>query len=555
MSQPDEQPIDNAEEVIERFGGIRPMATKMDVPVTTVQGWKKRNVIPGNRRGDVMNAAARNNIDVSDLLGAAPANGNDRPVERIRALQDGTPLPRSVKEWNDHEELMAAIKTSQQKAITTSVWMAAALIIVAIGAGLFLLWPQAEEKIAAQGQQIESLNGEVDALGEEVKDVNMRASFLKNIVPENMERKLNELQMQAANLQNTMTQLSERAETVREGVIGPDAGSLSDRIAVLEAQFAAMTGAQGMTDLAGKIRTLEQSVSGQEQLSAAMRELQTIVDNLDTRVSSIDQELEVSQRGEGALGQTLDGVSGQDLKAAAMLIAFSQLRDSLNRQVPFEEDLQLLRNLVGEDNPELIEALDRLSPQAQNGVLTSEGLSNEFRGMTGDIVVSSLKGEDVSVMDKIKTRLSELFSVKKDGEIIGGTPTQETVNKAQQQLDAGDVQGAIATLQALEGPAAQTAEPFIQEAQATITANQVQMMLQQLILSKVGGTLGASIQQKTAPVLEQTMEGMQGLAPDPSGVIMQPAPDAGPQIKPYDLNKNTPKTQNGFRGLSPRTSE
>ncbi len=547
MSDMMEQPIDNAEAVIERFGGIRPMATKMDVPVTTVQGWKKRGVIPGSRRGDVINAAGRHNIIVSDLLeGAGPATGNPS----FETMVQGTAArpARSSKEWTDHEDLMAAIKESQQRAVMTSVWTAASLIAVTIAAGLFLLWPQAEEKIAANEQQIAELNGQVDALGEDVKDVNMRASFLKNIVPEKMEQKLDELQAQAANLQNTMTQISERAEAVGEGVIGPDAGSLSDRIEVLEQQFAAVTGAEGMTDLAGKIRSLEQSVSGQEQLKAAMGELQGIVDNIDTRVSSIDQELEVSQRGEGALGQTLDGVSAQDLKAAAMLIAFSQMRDSLNRQAPFEEDLQLLRSLVGEDNPELIEALDRLSPQAQDGVLTANGLSNEFRTLAGDIVVSSLKGEDVSVMDKIKTRLGELFSVRKDGELVGGTPTQELVAQAQAQLDSGDVQGAIATLQTLEGPAAETAQPFIQDAQATITANQVQMMMQQLILSKVGGTLGATIQSKAAPV----MDAIGRAAEDPATAMEQMQQQAQqPTVQPYNLNNNN----SAFRGLTPHTTE
>lgn len=543
-----DQPIENAEEIIDRFGGIRPMATKMDVPVTTVQGWKKRNVIPGNRRDDITRAAAQHNVSLAGLLGKAPAPeaaANDRLRE---AMRDNAPAtaPRMGKEWNDHDELMAAIRQSQQRAVTTSIWTAVALIAVTIAAGVFFLLPKAEEKIAATEQQLALLNNDVDALGQEVKDVNMRASFLKNIVPEKMEQKLDALQTQAANLQNTMTQLSERAGAVRDTVIGPDAGALSDRIAVLEEQFAAMTGAQGMTDLAGKIRNLEQSVAGQDQLSAAMKELQTIVDSIDTRVTSIDQELEVSQRGEGALGQTLEGVSGQDLKAAAMLIAFSQLRDSLNRQAPFEEDLLLLRNLVGEDNPELLESLDRLAPQAQNGVLTAEGLSDEFRGLAGDIAVSSLKGEDVSVMDRLKTRLGEMFSVKKDGELIGGTQTQALINQAQMQLDGGDVQGAIATLQRLEGPAAETAQPFIEEAQATVTANQVQMLMQQLILSKVGGTLGARIQQQAAPIVESL-----GSAVEDPAAAMDVLPQPQPAVRPYDFNDSN----SGFRGLSPRTSE
>lgn len=32
--------IQNGAEIIERFGGIRPMAKKIEAAVTTVQGWK-----------------------------------------------------------------------------------------------------------------------------------------------------------------------------------------------------------------------------------------------------------------------------------------------------------------------------------------------------------------------------------------------------------------------------------------------------------------------------------------------------------------------------------
>ncbi|MEA1675390.1 carph-isopro domain-containing protein [Nitrospirillum sp. BR 11163] len=55
--------------IVERFGGIRPMAAKLGIPVTTVQGWKKRGHIPPNRRADLEAAAARLGIPLvaSDL--------------------------------------------------------------------------------------------------------------------------------------------------------------------------------------------------------------------------------------------------------------------------------------------------------------------------------------------------------------------------------------------------------------------------------------------------------------------------------------------------------
>ncbi|MFQ5971979.1 MAG: carph-isopro domain-containing protein, partial [Alphaproteobacteria bacterium] len=35
--------------LIERFGGIRPMAARLGVAVSTVQGWKQRDAVPAKR--------------------------------------------------------------------------------------------------------------------------------------------------------------------------------------------------------------------------------------------------------------------------------------------------------------------------------------------------------------------------------------------------------------------------------------------------------------------------------------------------------------------------
>jgi uroporphyrinogen-III synthase len=55
----------DATAVIDRFGGIRPMAAKLGVPVTTVQGWKGRGHIPENRFAAVRSAAAAHGVDLS----------------------------------------------------------------------------------------------------------------------------------------------------------------------------------------------------------------------------------------------------------------------------------------------------------------------------------------------------------------------------------------------------------------------------------------------------------------------------------------------------------
>ena len=82
------------ERIIERFGGIRPMASKLDIPVTTVQGWKKRGAIPAARHPDLRAAAVKHKIqlDDADLIAATPADEQpSEPVPPAEAAIVATP--------------------------------------------------------------------------------------------------------------------------------------------------------------------------------------------------------------------------------------------------------------------------------------------------------------------------------------------------------------------------------------------------------------------------------------------------------------------------------
>lgn len=49
-------------QIIEAFGGLRPMAGKLKVAVSTVQGWKERDSIPTARHGEILSAAKAHDI-------------------------------------------------------------------------------------------------------------------------------------------------------------------------------------------------------------------------------------------------------------------------------------------------------------------------------------------------------------------------------------------------------------------------------------------------------------------------------------------------------------
>lgn len=581
MSLEDEGALKNASVIIERFGGIRPMAAKVGAPVTTVQGWKKRDVIPGTRRDDVLKAANENSIDLSDVLKEAPALSassftaaeksvqandspfietpkpfvpdnkpdisnddvkNDEPKITVEPILRSPPKPMpaalSPRIDTTHEDLMAAIAAGHKKAVRASVWTAVAIIAVLGAAGAYALWPTAQ-KIEKHDEQLATLENKMGAIDKDVQDMNKNADTIKNLVPDEMRDRLSALKSQADEIGKDVQTVASQAQDLSKTVLASDAGSISDRLSVLEAKLADVQGGQAIKDLTTRIRNLEVTASGQQQLGASVAELTKIVDSIDGQVNMLDDKISLAQQNpDSSLGQTLQGVNGNDMKAAALLIAFSQLRESLNRNEPFGDDVKLLQKLVGDEDPELQQALTNLAPQAEKGgVLTAEGLSKEFKGLAGDIVFSSLKGEDVSVADKAKVRLTQALNVKKDGELVGGTETQKTVAKAQDQLDHGDVQGAILSLQSLNGDAKAQAQPFIDQAQATVLADNIQNMIRQMIVANVGTNfntaagVGAGTGAASVNTVKSLTDKVQGMMPqenvvkdENSGFVILPAP-------------------------------
>ncbi len=508
--------IGNAEAIIERFGGIRPMATKMNVPVTTVQGWKKRNVIPGNRRTEIMQAAQTNNVDLSDLIaGVANENSFLSEVERagggaLRAEIAQSAPPERRKEppvtattreepvmtvrkrgtesepKTQNDQMFDDMRKAQSMSFSKSAWFTVAVVSIVLVACAALVWPS-KEQLDRNTQDIAKVQGEVTEMRAE------RHSFLKDLIPGDIEGRLAQMQEQTQNIQSTVTGLTERVETIASDVMDPNA-TVGQKIGILQQHAAELGAPVQLTALLQKFQSMQVSIPGQEQLSAAVADLNQLLATTQAQGGDVDAALQAAQQENDALGQTLAGVPAQDLKAAALLLGLSQFRSSLNRNAPFEEDLALMQKLLGEDDPALQEAVARLAPQAEKGVLTPDGLKGQFTGLAGDIVVSSLKGEDISVQEKAKARLDEILHVEREGEPITGTDTQAAVARAQKMLDAGDVPGAIAELQSLEGEAKATAQPFVDQAQMTLMAQHVQDMMTGKVISRIETAPGIAVQ-------------------------------------------------------------
>jgi hypothetical protein len=524
MSEDNQQSvIANAGAIIQRFGGIRPMSKATGIPVTTIQGWKKRDIIPVTRREEIRRYAEDKGIAIDDLLDA-PAEtvpvseerdsqnpGEDGSDKTLDPGQAG--VVKNSGEARDNAGHAGKQSGKQhragsprvpkgggaQSAFMGQMAMIGVIILVAVLAlATVMFWPDLK-KVPEQNERIAKLERNVEEVDREVDKVSDKQDYLDALVPDDLKNQLSELHGKTRELSEKTGRLSQQmanmtAEDVQsyaqDAVSQENIRKLRSRVTKLEQkmrQYADDAGLGRISSFMTRLNVMQKAESGRKQLSQATSQLYNIVRNTSGNTGQLKQALMLRKGKNDALGKTLKGIESHNLKAAAMLMAFSNLRGALSRdRNAFKQDLSLMKKLVGDDNKELNKAINRLAPEAKDGVLTPSGLSREFRSLAGEIVAASLQGKDVSITEKARARMSEILTVKKDGKNVTGTREQKLVDKARTKLDKGNVEGAIQTLRQLDGRAAKKARPFIDKAQATALANQVKQMLSRKVMQQLG---------------------------------------------------------------------
>ncbi|MGH1397609.1 MAG: COG4223 family protein [Alphaproteobacteria bacterium] len=528
-----QNPIKNAEAIIEAFGGIRPMAKKLDVAVTTVQGWKKRDAIPAARKDLLVSSAQEHGVDLTAffadaeaiVLEAAPeqdvaveavetdieAETKTRTADVTRAekvVEEALVEPQAKPEIPPKAERVAPAvprpAAAKSKDQTAFIWAAVAVILVLtiVLFGYLMLQPQEDTA------RIAALENELNAVQSELEETQEKQSFLGNLIPEDLDARLDALKTQAEDAQAGVQAAIEKSKEISNDVLAQDAGTLEERAAKLQAHASGVMASESLSGFMGRVDALKGDALGQAQVQQSLSALQSVLgasglDGVSLPTADMNAVLEQARESDPALADTFAGVPQQDLKAAALLLGMAQFRSVLNRDMSaFDGDLALLNKLAGSDDPALSEALTRLAPHAQSGVLTPAGLSAEFKALAGDAVVASLSGEDVSLKDRAAARVNDVFQVEKDGELITGTETQATLAKTQNLLDQGDVAAAIGAAQGLDGAALKALAPWLSKAQGTLAAQDAKGALGAAITSVQDGSFGGGrlLQDKEAGI-------------------------------------------------------
>lgn len=533
-----------AEDIITRFGGIRPLAKKLGLTPSTVQGWKQRDSIPENRLDEILELAAEEGIEICETAPVAPEDtlpesaavlpenrtvsqtmsrtvsgsaaaqhasekaaryldsGNDiiipddrrsgdrrsfsdrrAGVDRRKGLDPNYKGPerRSGVQRRTGVDRRAFQDRRRRQVVWQTKWnfvermiMTAAMLYMLITTAFIFMMKPEYDAIQERINRVAAIEKRLNDLGIELTDI-QRGNAINS-------------PSYAGLLHQKLEKLEQRTDTISKtvGAIGQIGGSaIGSRIEKLESQYSSLSGLMNRIDSMtgqGEKQTVDESVNN----------LRNVIQHMQGDVARLDDAVADARNKNAELARLLQDVSRQDLGAAAMLLALGQFRESVGSGRPFKEDLQIIRDLVG-NSPELRAAIDRMAPYAESGVLTPDALQSEFGDLATDIIAAGLTGEDLSLGDLATQRLSSMVTVTKDGKRIltPNHPITNTVNTAHEQILKGDVRGAVQTLQKLEGPAGRAAEKWVQKARAMLLAEDANMKISQDILQRLSsGTSG-----------------------------------------------------------------
>lgn len=443
----------DAEALIEAFGGIRPMANKLDVAVSTVQGWKLRNHIPPARLEDIEKAAQENGIDLTNIIRQADDAGSstdpvqDEPSPETPSPQK-TPEPAaSVKEESATKETKTAPQPPAVSKGGSKVAWAALLASLAVGTALVLqpywaptvdqrLQPvlskaapaifttQKPEDTAQPGAEAADVAAQVEALQRQMDGLASAVSALEGQVAQGTGT-----QSGGTDMAETLEFLKERVTALEAAGTGaPTAGlvPLNERLAEIEA-----ANEHAINQAADAREALQKAVDAQERQAGT---LASRVTELSSRLQSMEAVLD-------AMAQEPAVRNQQEI---ALVVAAGQLEVQALDGRKFEDALTTFEALAT-DMPELDSAIAALKDSASTGVPTRTMLLQEFQKLAAKIDKPVKDAGEADWVDATLANLSGLVSIRRTGE----APDLPPMSRAEAALARDDLAGAVTVLKSL----------------------------------------------------------------------------------------------------------
>lgn len=538
--------------IVERFGGIRPMANKLDTPVTTVQGWKKRGAIPLARHADLRAAAAKHRIKLDDAdLDAATPTEDRTVVEGV--IPPSAPAPASI------DAVLVPPAPPTDAAPADGAPVSGATVSDAAKAEPVadpVIEPVTEPATPTLDPDAPKLDGakpEAPAeptTGYAKPDTGTEPPRMATIAPAPSyvdEPRSGSGFATALSILALLVGATALAEpwwgprlpgwpatsgapaavatpgaTPADPALRAQLQQLADRLGRLEQRpAAAPTDAGAATaappdasGLEATLRQLAERIDGLEKRPAAepaaapqpdprVAQLTERFGGIEQRLTAVAgnsqaaqdlrKELDALKQQVSTVSQSVDQRRDAATAAQALVLAAGQLRASLAAGQPFQQDLQAVRAL-GIGDAGVTQPLDAVSAFAAKGIPTQAQLTDRFRPLASEIVRAAERGDGTSWIDQVTGKLATLVTVRRQGGGVVGTSPDAIVARAEAAVNENNLAKAVEELSALQGAGAEAAAPWLTDAKARLAADQAGRQLNDraiaLLTTAAGGAAG-----------------------------------------------------------------
>jgi hypothetical protein len=271
------------------------------------------------------------------------------------------------------------------------------------------------------------------------------------------------------------------------GAIKLAESALAQRIDRLEAGAAAAAAVKtGLEQQEGRLAAVEAQSAGQ---AAAIGKLQQELSRLGGASTGLGDRLAAVERQVGEL-------KNADRGGAALMLALLQMREAVEAARPFPAEYDAFTALAKGD-PDLAAAGAPLADAARAGVAGRIVLKDRLAALGPRIAAAAEPAPDGDWWDQALARLRGLVTIRRLGGAESGP--EAAVSAAEQALDRGDLAGAIAKLDALDGAARAAAEPWLRIARDRLAVETALADLQQKLTARLGGAPAAMPDKPGSP--------------------------------------------------------
>ena len=442
---------------IRAFGGVRPMATRLGVPATTVQGWKERGHIPAARVADVLAAAATHGVPLTaaDLAAAAAEPPAPRPAAAAEASSAARPIPSVAAPGPSAPRVTAGVPAGagapRERGPALALWAIALAAFVLAAAMSLPIWAPLLGLAQKPAASPSSAAGD----GTLVRELGSLATSLGAI-----EARLGNLEVLTKSAPaSTPAKVPAAAEpAAAPSALAEELAASAARVTALERTVAELASrppppaAGAAADTAAQLAALTKRVAELERGNAALAEARKATEQ---RLAALETELK--------------RMAAVDVRRAALVLAISQLREALARSLPYDKALAALAALAAGDD-ELEAAAAALEPTAATGVATTGELAERFDAASLAAARAAIASHRPGWIGETLARLERLVVVRHTG-ALAGNGTDALLARAEAELKAGQLAAAATILDGLNGPAAEAMRPWLASAKARLAAD------------------------------------------------------------------------------------